>query len=226
MSRMTATRRVLSVALTLSLGLVAAAGQAAGDARPGRAAALPPGFTDQVVFTGLVEPTKLVFAPDGRIFVAQKNGVIKIFHGLSDPTPTVFADLRTNVYDYSDLGLIGLALPPTFPVEPWVYVGYTYDGVVGGTAPTYRDTCPVGETCLSSARVSRLHISGDVMNGVERVLLHDWCQQSDTHSIGDIGFGPDGRLYVAGGDGASGNALDYGVRHGRRTGGSGDRAGG
>ncbi|MGW4461401.1 PQQ-dependent sugar dehydrogenase [Micromonospora sp. NPDC004704] len=211
MSRRTGTRRGVSAVLALCLGLVAAGAPPSWPAQPVRAAALPPGFTDQVVFSGLVQPTKLVFSPDGRIFVAQKNGIIKVFHGLSDPTPTTFADLRTNVYDYSDLGLVGLALPPGFPTtHPWVYVGYTYDGVVGGTAPTHRDTCPVIGNCLSSARVSRLHISGDVMNGTERVLLHDWCQQSDTHSIGDIGFGPDGRLYIAGGDGASGNTMDYG----------------
>jgi glucose/arabinose dehydrogenase len=204
------TRRILSSVLALSLGFSGAALDASRDARPPVPATVPPGFTNEVVFSGLTQPTKLVFAPDGRVFVAQKNGIIKIFSNLSDRTPTVFADLRSNVYDYSDLGLISLALPPTFPAEPWVYVGYTYDGVVGGSAPTYHDTCPVVGTCIASARVSRLHISGDVTNGSERVLLHDWCQPSDTHSIGDIGFGPDGRLYIGGGEGASGDTIDYG----------------
>src|SRR5690349_7934232 len=35
---------------------------------------LPSGFQDQTVFTGLSFPTKMVFAPDGRVFVAEKSG--------------------------------------------------------------------------------------------------------------------------------------------------------
>ncbi|MEV4760474.1 PQQ-dependent sugar dehydrogenase [Micromonospora sp. NPDC049559] len=198
--------RALAVVAGLAVVLGPVAGPGAGPAR----AVVPPGFTEQVVLAGLTQPTKLAFAPDGRVFVAQKNGIIKIFDSLTDPTPTVFADLRPQVYDYADLGLVGLALPPGFPADPWVYVSYTYDGPIGGTAPTYGDSCPAPNTCLASARVSLLHISGNVMNLPERVLLHDWCQQSDTHSIGDIGFGPDGALYVGGGDGASGSVIDYG----------------
>ena len=48
------------------------------------------------------------------------------------------------------------------------------------------------------------------MTGTEQVLISDWCQQFPSHSIGDLQFGPDGALYVSGGDGASFNATDYG----------------
>jgi PKD repeat protein len=48
------------------------------------------------------------------------------------------------------------------------------------------------------------------MTGTEQVLIHDWCQQYASHSIGDIEFGADGMLYVTGGDGASFNVVDYG----------------
>src|SRR3989449_3007796 len=48
------------------------------------------------------------------------------------------------------------------------------------------------------------------MTGPEQVLIEDWCQQSPSHSIGDLGFGPDGMLSVSGGDGASFNYVDYG----------------
>lgn len=174
------------------------------------AEALAAGFTEQVVLTGLTRPTKVQFSADGRIFVAQKNGIIKVFDGLSDPTPTVFADLRTQVYDFEDLGLIGMALAPNFPADPYVYVSYTYDGPIGATAPVYRDACPVIGNCLASSRVSRLRADGDVATGPEQVLLHDWCQQIESHSVGDLGFGPDGALYVTGGEGASATFTDYG----------------
>jgi glucose/arabinose dehydrogenase len=194
-------RRAVSTAVTLPLLLAATAAQAV--------AALPTGFVDEVVFSRLTAPTKLVFAPDGRVFVAQKNGVVLVYSGLTDTTPTVFADLRTQVYDYSDLGLLGLAVSPRFPVDPWVYVSYTYDAPVGGTAPVYRDTCPTPGGCVVSGRVSRLRAVGEVSTGAEQVLVNDWCQPSDTHSLGDLAFGPDGALYVSGGEGAT-DTVDYG----------------
>ncbi|MFY1687609.1 PQQ-dependent sugar dehydrogenase [Plantactinospora sp. WMMB782] len=200
--------RVLVPALALGLGLPVVVGLPPFEPRP--AAAVPPGFTQQVVLTGLTRPTKLVFAPDGRVFVAEKSGIVKVFDSLADNTATVFADLRPRVYDYEDLGLVGLALPPNFPTDPYVYLSYTYDGVVGGSAPTYHDSCPVVGNCRASARVSRLRAAGNVTTGSEQVLLHDWCHQIESHSIGDLAFGPDGALYVAGGEGASATFTDYG----------------
>ena len=92
----------------------------AGTAAP--AAVTPSGFTDEVVWTGLTNPTAVRFAPDGRAFVAEKSGLIKVFDGLTDPTPTVFADLRTKVHNFWDRGLLSLALDPNFPTRPYVYV--------------------------------------------------------------------------------------------------------
>jgi glucose/arabinose dehydrogenase/plastocyanin len=180
-----------------------------------QAAGLPTGFTEQTVISGLQVPTGVEFASDGRIFVAEKSGIIKVFDSLTDPTPTVFADLRTNVYDFFDRGLLGLALAPGFPANPWVYVLYTYDAPIGGTAPTWNDDCPTppgatADGCVASARLSRLQASGNVMTGQEQVLISDWCQQFPSHSVGDIEFGPDGALYAGGGDAASFNFVDYG----------------
>lgn len=206
-------RRGLSRGLAILLAIPIVVGGSATvetGGNPARAAPAPANFTQQVVFSGLTRPTKLAFAPDGRVFVAEKSGIIKVFPGLTDPVPTIFADLRPKVYDYKDLGLIGLALAPNFPTDPYVYVSYSYDGVIGGGAPTNNDSCQVAGNCVSSARVSRLRADGDVMTGGEQVLLHDWCTQIESHSIGDVAFGRDGALYVAGGEGASGSFVDYG----------------
>src|SRR6266511_5315441 len=83
---------------------------------------LPPGFTDTIAFSGLSLPTVVQFAADGRVFIGEKSGLIEVFDSLSDTQPTVFADLRTNVYDYGDRGLLGMALDPHFPAKPFVYV--------------------------------------------------------------------------------------------------------
>ncbi len=192
-----------------------------GNAAPAASATLPPGFQEEIVFSGLTQPTALRFSPDGRVFVAEKSGLIKVFDNLTDTTPTVFADLRTQVHNFWDRGLLGLALAPNFPADPWVYVLYTFDAAIGGTAPRWgsvggtSDGCPTppGATddgCVVAGRLSRLQAAGNTMTGSEQVLLEGWCQQYPSHSIGSLAFGADGALYVSGGDGASFNFVDYG----------------
>src|SRR5918997_693212 len=96
------------------------------------AAVLPAGFREQTVLTGLNQPMNIEFAPDGRIFVAEKAGRIKVFDSIADTTATIFADLSANVHNQNDRGLLGLALHPEFPTQPYVYVLYTYDAPPGG----------------------------------------------------------------------------------------------
>jgi Glucose / Sorbosone dehydrogenase len=105
--------RIAALALVLLAPLVALTAQA-----PARGSTLPTGFTDSVVLGGLSNPTVVQFAADGRVFVGQKNGVIKVFQSLSDTSPVTFADLSTKVHDYWDRGLLGLALDPNFPANP------------------------------------------------------------------------------------------------------------
>jgi glucose/arabinose dehydrogenase/PKD repeat protein len=203
-------RGLIIAAAVVSGALVTQAGPG-----PAGASTLPAGFRDSVVLSGLTNPTVLQFAPDGRIFVGQKNGVIKVFQSLTDTNPVTVADLSAEVDDYWDRGLLGLAVAPNFPASPYIYVLYSYDAPIGGTAPTWNDGCPTppGPTtdgCVVSARVSRLQISGNVMTGSEQVLVNGWCQQFPSHSIGTLLFGRDGYLYAGAGDGASFNNVDYG----------------
>ncbi|MCA1572342.1 MAG: PQQ-dependent sugar dehydrogenase, partial [Chloroflexi bacterium] len=185
-----------------------------------RGADLPPGFQDTIVLSGLSSPTAVQFANDGRVFVAEKRGVIKVFDGLGDASATTFADLRTEVYSFWDRGLLGLALHPNFPTTPYVYALYTYDALPGETAPKWgvanadSDPCPTppgatADGCVVTGRLTRLTASGDVATET-LPLITDWCQQYPSHSIGDLAFGADGALYVSGGDGASFNFTDWG----------------
>jgi glucose/arabinose dehydrogenase len=95
----------------------------------------PSGFHETVLFPGLSSPTSIAFAADGRIFIAEKHGRIKVFDSLTDTTPTTYADLQTNVFDYWDRGLLGLALDPAFTTNGRVYVLYTYNHILGDPAP-------------------------------------------------------------------------------------------
>ena len=188
------------------------------------AATLPAGFSESTVFSGLTQPTAIRFSPDGRVFVAEKSGLIKVFANLSATTPTVFHDLRTNVHAFWDRGLLGLALHPNFPTVPSVYVLYTYDkdptnpqvprwGTVGATS----DGCPTppGATtngCVVSGRLSRLEVASgrNVSTGTESVLIEGWGQQFPSHSVGTVMFGADGALYASAGEGAGFTFADYG----------------
>lgn len=195
---------------------------------------LPTGFRDDVVFAGLDEPTTFRFVPNSsRVFVAEKTGRILLFESVDDPTGAVFADLRTQVYDTQDRGLLGLEVDPAFPARPYVYALYTYDHVLGepGGAPRWGEPGKSGDgcdekppntgvdACPVSGRLVRLTVdeggAGDaaVEDGdgpAEHVLVEDWCTQFSSHSIGDLEFGPDGWLYASGGEGADANTFDYG----------------
>jgi glucose/arabinose dehydrogenase len=191
------------------------------DAPDAPAGVVPSGFSDRVTLSGLVHPVAVAFAADGRVFVAEKSGLVKVFSSLTDSTATVFADLRTQVHNYWDRGMLGLALDPQFPTRPYVYVLYTYDAVPGGTAPRWgapgatSDGCPDppgGNTrgCLVRARLSRLTAAGDRMTGAELPLVTGWCNQFPSHTVGTLKFGPDGYLYASGGEGANFDYADYG----------------
>lgn len=176
---------------------------------------LPPGFQQSTAFSGLTQPTAVRFASDGRVFVAEKSGLIKVFANINATTPTVFADLRTQVYSAYDHGLLGIALDPAFPTKPYIYVLYTLDAPIGGTPPVWNDKCPTPpgadvDGCVVSGRLSRLTAAGNVMTGPEKVLINDWCEQYSSHSVGTVAFGKDGALYAGAGDGASFTKIDYG----------------
>src|SRR5687768_6692383 len=81
---------ILLSLLLLASGIVVAAIPSSAQA----ATILQPGFSEKVVFSGLTNPTAVRFAADGRVFVAEKRGVIKVFDSLTDTTPNVFADLN------------------------------------------------------------------------------------------------------------------------------------
>ena len=186
---------------------------------PHALADVQPHFEQTAVIRGLTNPTQVRFAPDGKVFVAEKSGLILEYSSLSDPTPTTFADLRTEVDDYWDRGLLSIVLDPNFSAaHPYIWALFTFDAPIGGTPPVWNDACPdpPGPTtfgCVVSGRLVRLTANASLdqaVPGSELDLLDGWCQQFPSHSVGDLAFGSDGSLYVSGGDGANFFVVDAG----------------
>ena len=129
-------------------------------------------FEQTTAITGLRTPTDLDVTASGQVFVAERSGIVKSYSSLSDATPTVAADLRTQVHNFSARGLMSLAVDPNFPARPYIYVYYNLDAKIGGTPPLYgtagatNDNCAAAyggldENCIDGARVSRLRIDGE-----------------------------------------------------------------
>ena len=192
-----------------------------GIATSGGAVEFPDGFSEEVVFSGLTAPTAVRFAPDGRIFVAEKSGRVLAFDSLTDTTPDLVVDIGLVVHDFWDRGLLGLAVDPDFPVQPYIYLFYTYNRDVtqpGNVVPAWPDSCPdppgaTNDGCAVDGRLVRYEIDANnaLVGGEQRLLANRWCQQFPSHSVGDLVFDPLERvLYASAGDGANFNFADYG----------------
>ncbi len=92
---------------------------------------LPAGFVSEAVVTGLPTSTAVAFSDDGKMFVSQQGGVVRVVLNATSSNPVLlpdpFIDLSDEVNFYSARGLLGIALHPDFPRVPYVYLLYTYD---------------------------------------------------------------------------------------------------
>ena len=216
--------RTLLAAFVLVAGLLptefVAVAQAAGPI-------LPTGFTDEVLATGLNHPTAIAFTPTGRVFVAEQRGTVQTWPTYADlvanHAPVQAVNIQSSVDNYWDRGLLGLAVDPDWPAQPYIYLLYTYDAVPGGGSPRWGDVCPGGtagpgattDGCVVTGRVDRVLMNTTTgIAGPSTHLITDWCQQFPSHSIGTLVFGADKKLYVGAGDGANFNGADWGQRGG------------
>ena len=148
-----------------------------------RAATLPSGFTETIV-TGISSPTAMEIAPDGRVFVCEQGGRLRVIkNGTLLPAPF----LTLNVDSSGERGLLGIAFDPSFGANNFIYVYYTVP-----SSPRHN-------------RVSRFTANGDVaVAGSETVILElDNLTSATNHNGGALHFGPDGKLYIAVGENAT-----------------------
>jgi glucose/arabinose dehydrogenase len=166
------------------------------------AGAPPSGFTETRLVAGITAPTAMAFAPDGRLFVAQQDGQLRVIKdGALLTTPFVSLTVDAS----GERGLLGVAFDPEFEVNRFVYLYYTVPGTTLPVTPAHN-------------RVSRFVADGDVaVAGSETVILElDALSDNANHNGGALHVGPDGKLYVAVGDNREpGNAQTLDNRLGK-----------
>jgi len=185
---------------------------------------LPPGFVLDEVVTGLELPTGFAFAPDGRIFITEKAGVVRVWE---NETLHTFMDLRHEVNSVVDRGLMSVAIHPQFPDFPHVYLAYVYEppeakrlnkegGRVSRVLRIDADSLDLNHALLGSGQVilgsnSLFSNIGNLnqantpplscLDGHGNPLRDCLPAESFNHIINFVTFGPDGALYVSNGDG-------------------------
>ncbi len=134
-----------------------------------------------MVTDGLANPTAMAFAPDGRLFITEQGGRVRVVqNGVLRPEPVI----ELTVDSQAERGICGIAIDPQFQNTNLIYLYYAVPGDPGHN------------------RVSRFTLNGNaVVSGSEQVLLDiDPVVYGQFHNGGAMHFGPDGKLYVAVGD--------------------------
>jgi glucose/arabinose dehydrogenase len=139
----------------------------------------------QLIASGLEAPWAVALAPDGRLFVTERPGRVRIVRlgagGGLEARPWATVPARAN--PDAERGLLGIVLDPDFARNGFVYLYYSYAGAGGATLN----------------RLVRMHDTNGA--GTDETILVDNIPGSSNHDGGRIAFGPDGKLYVATGDG-------------------------
>jgi glucose/arabinose dehydrogenase len=145
---------------------------------------VPSGFTSANIATGLASPTAMTFAPDGRLFVCEKAGAVRV---IKNDTLLARPFLSVTVNHDGERGLLGIACDPDFATNQFVYIYHTVP------APLHN-------------RISRYTATGDTaLAGSDSVILDLDNLSASNHNGGAIHFGPDGKLYAAVGENAMGS---------------------
>jgi hypothetical protein len=142
------------------------------------------------VLSGLSGPIFVTNARDGsdRLFIVEQAGIIKVLQP-GQTSPAVFLDITAKVLAGGERGLLGLAFHPQFSTNRRFFVNYTRQ--------------PDGATVIAQYQVSLE--DPNVATRLSEIVFLVIPQPFANHNGGMVEFGPDGFLYIATGDGGSGN---------------------
>ena len=183
----------------MTAGVTAALLLASAAAIAGDAPAAGPSITAVHVGSGFSQPLFVDAPPpplegqpaDDRLFVVEKTGRIRILHPATGTIePTAFLDIAAQITTNSERGLLGLAFDADFRQADnrYFYVNYTDLN---------------GDTVIARYQVSATDPNLADLDSFTQITAFE--QDFENHNGGSLAFGPDGMLYVATGDGGSGN---------------------
>jgi glucose/arabinose dehydrogenase len=157
------------------------------------ATVLPAGFVETPFAIGLNQPTAMEFAPDGRLFVAEKGGSLRVVLPNGTLLPTPFLTVPVNTA--SERGLIGVAFDPNFATNRFIYIYYTTNAAT-----------PVNRISRFTADPANPNVA---QAASEQIILDNIPSTNGNHNGGALHFGTDGMLYVGIGEsGVASNAQD------------------
>ncbi len=137
--------------------------------------------TVETIAGGLDTPWALDFAPDGRIFLSERAGRIRVIeNGKLHAEPWMTLEVAA----VGEAGLLGLAVDPQFARNGYVYVAYSYRN----------PNSPLRN------RLVRLREDAKTNKGVVDKILIDDVRGANNHDGGRVKFGADGKLYWTMGD--------------------------
>ncbi len=140
----------------------------------------------EIFATGLSSPVNMKHANDSRLFVVERQGVIKIINTDGSVEATPYLDIDTRVINSGgEQGLLAMAFHPNYSTNGYFYVNYINNS---------------GDTVIS--RFSRS--TAGTADDMSELILMTISQPFTNHNGGDMHFGPDGYLYISTGDGGSG----------------------
>lgn len=151
-----------------------------------------------VPFTTVDKPVDIAHAGDGRLFVVDQDGEIRVVQSDGSVEPVPFLDIRSRVKSGGERGLLGLAFHPDYASNGTFFVNYTRDPnpLVSGEA---------GEGDTQISRFSRIGgFASNVADPASELPILEIAQPFSNHNAGDLAFGPDGYLWIAMGDGGAG----------------------
>jgi glucose/arabinose dehydrogenase len=166
---------------------------------------VPSGFTDELYDNGLTNPTAMEFAPDGRLFVAQQDGNLRVIDGGGNLLMTPFVSL--DVDSAGERGLLGIAFDPSFMTNGFVYLYYTVPNGPDGSAGANNRVSRFTAADADGNAANGFQPGNTVAAGSESVLLNiEPLSTATNHNGGALHFGPaDGKLYLSVGENANGS---------------------
>ena len=162
-------------------------------------------FRVDTLVRGLEVPWGLAYAPDGRLFITERPGRVRVWSP-GDTVPSLWAELTVHAHEPGvgpESGLMGIALAPDFAESRHVYVMATVrrrgePGFFGKVIRRLQTAVrPLAALPFESRIVRFTEVDG---RGTDPTVIVDGIPANHYHAGGALAFGPDGLLYVGVGD--------------------------